>query len=79
MTEIQTLQHTTQILTTCPALVVDHDGEAVECGGSLAVVHAREIRGDDYGSWTEHSVSFECGHSLKEMETALKYIELGAV
>ena len=64
------------VLTTCPVLL---DDGLTECGEALEVVWSRDIVGDDYGSWTEHDVSFRCGHGLRQMESSLKMIHLGAV
>ena len=83
MSDIHDLSQETRSLATCPVIVyrgteevdteIEEDYE--ECGCTLQVMATRTIVGDDYGSWPEIRVYFDCGHTLFQMEQALRYGE----
>lgn len=75
MIEIETLKTRESPLTVCPALVVSDAGDPVPCEAELRVVLTADLRGDDYGSWTEYWVGFACGHTLADMEAGLRMAE----
>jgi|WetSurSiteA1Bulk_404760.scaffolds.fasta_scaffold125090_2 hypothetical protein len=62
-------------MTTCPVLVASEE-RYVECGWSLDPICVKTIRGDDYGSWGEYRIGFECGHSFKDMEDSMRASEV---
>ena len=63
------------VLETCPAFNIDEDGLPVVCGAKLRVMQSRVVIGDDYGSWAEHDVYFDCGHDLRDMKFAARISE----
>lgn len=72
---IQTLAADSRTLTTCPTFVIGDDELPVECGAEIRVVARREVVGDDYGSWSVFDVSFECGHTLADMQKSLRHAD----
>ncbi len=72
---VESLQTDTSIFVTCPAFVEDEHGLPVQCGQRLNVVVTNNLIGDDYGSWRQYSVEFQCGHSLEDMENGLRYAD----
>lgn len=62
--DIQTLSSTRSILERCPI-----DDEPIQVQVDADVV------GDDYGDWQQVSVSFFCGHTLNDMQTALRHAD----
>lgn len=71
-TEIRDLKTEATEIVACPVLIEGEDGPE-NCGWRLVTIVTKTIRGDDYGSWAEYSVSFACGHSFDDMRKSLRY------
>jgi hypothetical protein len=75
MSDIHTIKTSSQQIKFCPTFVIGEDELPETCGAELKVIVTINIVGDDYGSWEEYSVGFECGHTLKEMNNSLKHAD----
>jgi hypothetical protein len=78
VSEVETLSHKESVLNFCPVLV--YTGKSPEfgpeheaCNQELRVIVTNEIVGDDYGSWETVYTSFECGHTLQDMQQSIQH------
>lgn len=73
-TEFETLAYGEYPIVKCPAFTAIF-GDPEVCGQPLVLKVYREVRGDDYGEVTNHSVGFACGHTTADMEAGLRMAE----
>lgn len=74
MSDIETLSINSVELNACPVITSNND-VVVICNRPLRVIATREVVGDDYGSWANLSVEFECGHTLRDMTRSMQMEE----
>ena len=77
MSDLYEISQNTKALKTCP-VIIQNDEDSPEyniCGAVLQPMVTTTIIGDDYGSWPEIGVYFDCGHTFAQMATSLKYAE----
>lgn len=81
MNDFHELSQTTTALEFCPVFIVTSrydDSDPIgyrQCGTRLQVMYTRTVMGDDYSEQVQHGVYFDCGHSIKDMESALSMEE----
>lgn len=75
MSDIRTIRSTDTELRECPVLEIAEDDEGYElipCGTPLNLILTTDIVGDDYGSWPQYIIGFQCGHTIDEMLSSIR-------
>lgn len=73
-TELETLAFGEYPIEKCPAFTAIF-GDPEVCGQPLVVKVYREVRGDDFGEFTNYGVGFACGHTVADMQDGLRMAE----